>query len=254
MSSSTQHTLAPMLRKLELRGALTDEDRQAFLSLPFRLRTVEANVYLVREGDRPDQSSVIINGFAFRHKVTQEGERQIVSLHMRGDFVDLEASLLNIADHNIQTLSRCEMALIPREAVRSVIVEHPKVGMAMWVDTLIDASIFREWVMNVGQRDARARIAHLLCEFSRRLEIAGLADEAGYSLPMTQEQIANSTGLTTVHVNRVLKQLGSEGLIVRSKRELKIPDWEKLRSVAGFNETYLHLDQVARDKRPDRSV
>ena len=114
----------------------------------------------------------------------------------------------------------------------------------MWIDTLIDGSIFREWVVNVGRRDARTRIAHLLCEFARRLEVAGLAHEYRYELPMTQEQIADATGLTPVHVNRVLMALARDGLIERSKRFVAIPQWEALRRVAGFSETYLHLDQV----------
>jgi CRP-like cAMP-binding protein len=116
--------------------------------------------------------------------------------------------------------------------------------MSMWIDTLIDASIFREWVVNVGRRDARARIAHLLCEFARRLEVADLVHEYRYELPMTQEQIADSTGLTPVHVNRVLKALASEGLIERERRFVRIPDWEALRRAGGFSELYLHLDQV----------
>src|SRR5690606_25535026 len=122
---------------------------------------------------------------------------------------------------------------------------HPRVARAMWIDTLVDGSIFREWVMNVGRRDARQRIGHLLCEFARRMQIAGLGDTSGYRLPMTQEQLADATGLTPVHVNRTLKGLEAEGLIVREKRNLHIPDWERLREMSGFNELYLHLDLAA---------
>ena len=254
MSVASANVLLPMLQKLERRADLDDADREAFLSVSCHLKSVEANVYIVREGDRPDRSCVIVSGFAFRHKLTESGDRQIVSIHIPGDFIDLDGSLLNIADHNIQTFTRCEIAFIPREAIHNLVLTHPRLGMAMWIDTLIDASIFREWVMNVGQRDARARIAHLLCEFAKRLEVAGLSERLGYQLPMTQEQIGKATGLTTVHVNRVLKQLANEGLIVRSKREVIIPDWERLRQVAGFNETYLHLDQVARGQKVDRAV
>jgi CRP-like cAMP-binding protein len=252
--SGTEHPLSKMLRKIELRAPLDDEDRQAFLSLPHRTQQVEANVYIIREGDRPDRSCVLLSGFALRHKVTATGERQIVSVHVAGDFLDLEGALLNISDHNVQMLTRGELAFIPRNAMRDLILANPRVAAAMWVDTLIDGSIFREWVVNVGRRDARARIAHLLCEFARRLEVAGLSSVTGYELPMTQEQLADATGLTSVHVNRVLKRLDEEGLIVRSKRHVAIPDWGQLRDVAGFNETYLHLDQVARERSPNRSL
>ncbi len=112
------------------------------------------------------------------------------------------------------------------------------------MDTLIDASIYREWVMNVGRRPAKQRIAHLLCEFARRLELAEMGDTEGYEFPMTQEQLADATGLTVVHVNRTLKALEDDGLIVRERRFLGIPDWGRLRDMSGFNELYLHLDQV----------
>jgi len=246
MMTAPADMLSVMLRKLETRAALDDGDREALLALPCRLQTVEPAVYIVREGQELERSCLILSGFAFRHKVTIEGARPIVSVHIPGDFVDLEGALLDIADHNVQALTRCELAFIPRAAMRALILGHPRIALAMWVDTLIDSSIFREWVVNVGRRDARSRIAHLLCEFARRLEVAGLAEEYGYQLPMTQEQIADATGLTPVHVNRVLMALARDGLIERYKRHVRIPEWESLRRVAGFSEVYLHLDQAAR--------
>jgi len=234
-----------MVRKFETRASLDDADREALRSLPHREQIVEPAVYIVREGQIPERCSLILSGFAFRHKLTVEGSRQIVSVHIPGDFIDLEGALLTISDHNVQALTRCSVAFIPREAVRALILSHPRVGAAMWVDTLIDGAIFREWVVNVGRRDARTRIAHLLCEFARRLEAAGLAREYRYELPMTQEQLADATGLTPVHVNRVLMALAREGLIERHRRFVAIPDWEALRRVAGFSELYLHLDQVS---------
>ena len=233
-----------LLRRYESRTSLDASDREALLALPYRLQTVEPAAYVVREGERPDRSCLIVSGLAYRHKVTVEGARQIVGVHIPGDFVDLEASLLNVADHNVQALTRCEMAFFPRSAIHELILTYPRLGYAMWIDTLIDASIFREWVLNVGRRDARSRIAHLLCEFARRLEVAGLAKEYRYELPMTQEQLADATGLTPVHVNRTLKGLSRDGLIERDRRHVAIPRWEALREVAGFSENYLHLDQV----------
>jgi CRP-like cAMP-binding protein len=110
------------------------------------------------------------------------------------------------------------------------------------VSLLVDASIFREWILNVGRRDARTRLAHVLCEFSIRLEAQGLADENGYELPMTQEQLADVLGLTPVHVNRTIMALEAEGFIARDKRRLRFPDWRKMRDVADFNQRYLHLE------------
>jgi CRP-like cAMP-binding protein len=118
---------------------------------------------------------------------------------------------------------------------------RPAVGRAMWFQTLVDASIFREWTLNVGRRDAKTRAAHLLCEFAVRLETAGLGQRNGYELPMTQEQLADALGLTSVHTNRVLMALGSEGLITRTKRAVRIDDWPRLAEAGDFNTAYLHL-------------
>jgi CRP-like cAMP-binding protein len=143
---SDDHPLGPLLRKFETRAPLDDADRAAFLGLPYRRHSVEPASYLLREGDRPDRSCVLVTGFAVRHKLTADGSRQIISVHIAGDFLDLDGAFLNIADHNIQTLTRGAVAFIPRNAVRDLVLAHPRLGMAMWVDTLIDSSIFREWV------------------------------------------------------------------------------------------------------------
>ena len=233
-----------MVRKFERRAQLDDSDRKALRGLPYELKLMEAGRYIVREGSSPDHSALLVSGLAYRHKITAEGARQIVSIHVAGDFVDLEGSLLNVVDHNIQALTRSEVALIRSTSLLELVNKHPRIARAMWIDTIIDGSIFREWVVNVGRRDARERLAHLMCEFARRLEAAGMGSQDGYELPMTQEQLGDSTGLTSVHVNRTLKSLADDGLIVRERRFIRIPNWEKMRVIAGFNETYLHLDQV----------
>lgn len=233
-----------MITKFNARAHLDDADRAALLALPYRLKVCEASKYVVREGSAASHSALILSGFAMRHKTTADGDRQIVSIHVPGDFIDLQGSLLATADHNVQTLSRCELALVPVQSIRQLVLTHPRVAYAMWVDTLVDGSIHREWVLNVGRRDARARLAHLLCEFARRLEVAGLGRSDGYELPMSQEQLADATGMTTVHVNRTLRSLELDRLVLRRKRFVGIPDWERLRDVAGFNEIYLHLDQA----------
>jgi CRP-like cAMP-binding protein len=242
---SDRATLMPMLLKFERRGRLGDDDRKALLALPHNVRRVAAGAHIIRDGDKPDFCSVLLSGFAFRHKITGEGGRQVIAIHMEGDCVDLQNSLLSVSDHNVQMLTEGDVAFIARDAIRELALSRPAVGMAMWTDTLIDSAIFREWVVNVGRRDARARIAHMLCEFSLRLEAAGLAKDHRYELPMTQEQLADSVGLTSVHVNRVLRQLGEEGLISRQKRAIVIEDWSRMRAAGDFNERYLHHDAAA---------
>jgi CRP-like cAMP-binding protein len=236
-----------LVRRLESHSHLSAADRDAVRALPYTLRTLDPGQYLVREGDRPAYCSVIAAGFAYCHKVTGEGARQIVSVHMTGEFIDLQNVFLSVSDHNVQALTRLEVAFIPRAAVRASFDAFPGLAQAMWTETLIDASIFREWTLNIGRRDSISRIAHLLCELALRMEAAGLANDGGYGLPMTQEQLADAVGLTPVHVNRVLKELGKRGLITRDRRAISIPDWENLREVGDFNARYLHLDQATPD-------
>lgn len=243
MSVNSDHALAPMVRKLSLWGPLTDADRERILALPFQRRHLDAGQYLVWDGDRPQNTCLLLSGYAYRHKTAGNGGRQIVSIHMRGDIVDLQNSLLGVADHNVQMLTAGEVAFIPVNAVREVAFDHPGIGMAMWYESLVEASIFREWVLNIGRRDARTRIAHLLCEFAVRLEAAGLGESERYELPISQEQLADAVALTPVHVNRSLMKLEADGLINRSKRMISIADWTKLVNAADFEPRYLHLDR-----------
>lgn len=235
--------LAPLLAKLQLLNPLSEVDAAAVLALPFVERTIESGHFIVREGDEPQRTCLLLSGLAYRQKMTGAGARQILSLHIQGDLVDLQNSLLGKADHNVQMLTPGKIALIPVNAIRQIAFAHPAVGIAMWNETLVDASIFREWIVNVGRRDARTRIAHLLCEFAIRLEGAGMGGPGGYELPMTQEQLADATGLTSVHVNRMLSELTSEGYISRTRRMIGIDDWHKLAEVGDFDAGYLHLDR-----------
>ena len=242
MTDDSEPPLAPMVRKLSYWRELDAEDEAAILDLPHRKKTIERNGYVARERERTTHSCLLISGLAFRHKIVAGGARQIVAIHMRGDMVDLQNSFLGIADHSVQTLTEAEVALIPREAIRRLAFDRPRVGMAMWFDTLVDASVFREWLANIGRRDAHTRIAHLLCEFALRLKVAGLGESTGYELPMSQEQLADCTGLTPVHVNRMLKLLETEKLIARrSSRSVTIEDWTRLSEAGDFDSAYLHL-------------
>jgi CRP-like cAMP-binding protein len=232
----------PLVRKLDYWAEFDAADEKAILDLPHRTKRLERHGYVVREREKTTHSCLMISGFAIRHKIVAGGARQIVAIHMKGDMVDLQNSFLGVADHSVQVLTESDVAFIPREAIKKLAFDRPNVGMAMWFDTLVDGSIFREWIANVGRRDAQCRVAHLLCEFSLRLKVAGLGVETEYELPMTQEQIADTTGLTPVHVNRTLKSLEARGLIERrSSRTVTIGDWKKLAEAGDFDSNYLHL-------------
>ena len=243
--SSPSHPLASLVRRLGLHAPLSSDDQAAVLALPHTIRNLEAGQYAVREGDAPTHSCLVVSGFAIRHKIVGDGGRQIVNVHLAGDMVDLQNTLLAIADHNVQALYRMTAAFIPREALSQLAFSRPAVGKALWIETLIEGSISREWIANVGRRDAQTRVAHLLCEFAYRLDAVGIGPECNYELPMTQEQLADAIGLTPVHVNRTLKALDASGLTRRSKRSIVITDLEALAEAGDFRSTYLHLPQHA---------
>jgi CRP-like cAMP-binding protein len=232
--------LDTLVHKLALLADLDEEDRLALGRLPCSLVSVRAGHHLIREGAAPTDCCLLVDGYACRYKVTAEGGRQIVSFHMRGDILDLQHLLLSKADHSVQAITAATVAWIPKPAMRAAARERPAIGDALWKDTLVDASIFREWVLNVGRRDAKARIAHMLCEFLVRCEAAGLGSAERFELPMSQEHIGDATGLTSVHVNRMLRALEQDGVIERQGREIRVGDWDLMKRVADFDPVYLH--------------
>lgn len=232
-----------VLRKFESRMAISADDRAQIAALPFKVRTIDASTYMLREGQRPTRCAFILDGLAYRQKLTPDGEREIVSILMPGEFVDMQNLFLDESDHDIQALTRLTLAEIPISALRMLVETCPAAAQSLWIDALVESSIHREWLLNIGRRNARSRLAHLLCEFSVRFQKSTLGDAMAYELPMTQEQLGDALGLTPVHVNRVLKSLEIDGLIARKKRQVSVTDWPRLRDAAEFNERYLHLDQ-----------
>lgn len=232
--------LATLIDKLKSLGPLDAGDVAAIDALPVREERPSSGARIVSEGARVAQCCVLLSGYACRSKRTSEGRRQIVSFHIPGDILDLQHLLLEVADHNVEMITDAAIAWIPVQALRTLAREHPNVGTALWRDTLIEASIFREWVLNVGQRDGRARIAHMLCEFAFRRAVAGQGELEELELPITPQQIADATGMTTIHVNRMLRALREEGVIRRENSGLEITDWDGIRRVAGFRPAYLH--------------
>ncbi|UYY76860.1 Crp/Fnr family transcriptional regulator [Sphingomonas sp. R1] len=239
MKSNSSH-LQALIAKIERLARVNEEDISALQALPHRSETRIAHQYIVREGERPTECCLLVNGYAARSKLSAEGGRQIVSFHVSGDMLDLQHLFLERADHFVQAITDVKLVWIPMPALRHLISNRPTVGTAFWRDALIDASIFREWVLNVGRRDAKTRIAHMLCEFLVRSEAAGLGTVENMRLPFTQEQIGDATGLTSVHVNRMLRELTEEGLIRRSPGMLQVRNWPGFRRLAGFDPAYLH--------------
>jgi CRP-like cAMP-binding protein len=236
-----------MIRKLESIFTLTDDERQALENLPMQIMVIKADQDLVREGDCPSRSCVILSGFTATYKVTKEGKRQIVTFGIAGDIPDMQSLHLKVLDCSLGTLTTCRMGFITHDDLRDLCTRYPRIAAAFWRETLIEGAIFREWVMNVGRREAYQRMAHVLCELLVRLRAVGLVEGHACNLPITQGEFADAIGVSPVHVNRVLQQMRAEGLIELKGDRLNIPDWDRLKEVGEFNPTYLHLesDQAA---------
>jgi CRP-like cAMP-binding protein len=229
-----------LIRKLESIGSVAAEQRDALRRLEAALATVHAHEDLVREGDRPNAVTLLLHGLLCRYKIVADGRRQIMSFHIPGDVPDLPALLVPVMDHNLCSLVPSQLALIPRAAMLSLFAEQPQLAHLFWRDTLIDAAVFREWMVGIGRRSAFKRIAHLFCEMIVRMQAVGLSSQHSIELPLTQTDIADALGLSTVHVNRTLQEIRRAGLIKFDRGKLVAVDWPRLREAGEFDQTYLH--------------
>lgn len=232
---------SPLVRKLESIVDLSTEERFALAGVAAPLRNVAADHDIVRDGDRPSECCLILDGFACRYKLTRSGRRQIFSFHIAGDIPDLQSLHLGTMDHSLGTLTPSRVALIPHETMRDLAARFPRLAAAWWRDTLIEAATFREWMMGLGRREAYGRMAHLLCELFVRLQAVGLADGHSYALPVTQAELGDALGLSTVHVNRTFQELRRDGLIVTRGAKVAVLDWEGLKAAGEFDPAYLRL-------------
>lgn len=194
-----------LVRKVSRSPKIKPEVFQAIAGLPVSVRDVKAGHEIIREGDRPTQCCVVVSGFLCRSKILADGARQIISFHIAGDIPDLQSLHLEVQDHDLTAMGDAKLCFIPHAVLSDLIFNHPQLGVFFWREALIDGSIFREWIANVGQRAGLARVAHLICEQAVRLKVAGLGDETGFPLFFTQTDIGDATGLTVIHTNRMMK-------------------------------------------------
>src|SRR5215217_1165114 len=202
-----------LFRKLRSVAPLSEEETHCLSILPLSTQSVAADQDIVREGDRPSECCLVVEGFVCRYKLTYEGKRQIFSFHLPGDIPDLQSLHINIMDHSLATLTPSKLAFIPHESITELMHRCPRIADVLWRDTLIDAAVFREWMLGIGRRSAETRIAHLLCEVLVRMKAVGLANGDACELPITQAELGDALGLSTVHVNRSLQELRGKGLI-----------------------------------------
>jgi CRP-like cAMP-binding protein len=237
--------LASLLRRLNTVSQLEPADIDAINSLPVAVRHWEGGRAIVSEGERPKECCLVIEGFCIRSKTTIPGGRQILSIHIPGEIPDLQSLHLHMMDHDLITLVPSTLGFISHAALLALTHARPNVADALWRDTLIDAAIFREWIVNVGQRPAPARLAHVVLELRRRLAVTNQAEPAAIEFPLTQEQIGEALGITPVHANRIIKQLRQDGIVDVSKGRVQVLDEAKLMELAQFDDRYLHLHPAA---------
>jgi CRP-like cAMP-binding protein len=236
-----------LVRKLERRDTVSPEERAALLAAAGPMITFAAGTDLVREGDRPDRSMLVAQGFTTRYRLLGDGTRQITAIHLPGDFVDLHSFLIRTMDHSVGALSACRVVTFPHTNLRMITERYPHLSRMLWLMTLLDSAIHREWIVAMGRRSALEQLAHLLCEIFTRLSVVGLGDrDRELILPINQTELGDTLGLSTVHVNRTLQQMRAEHLITWQGQTVRILDWQRLAGIAEFDETYLHLDAEAR--------
>lgn len=240
------------LDRLLSRSALSAAERAAILGLPAHAAQVQAGRDFVRSGEKVDHACLIVDGIAGRFGQNREGERQITALHIAGDMADLHSVVQPRAGSALQALSTLTLLRVPHQALRDAAGRHPAILEAFWRDCMVDASVLSQWVVNVGRRDARSRLAHLLCEMAVRLMADRQPGAILFEFPVTQAQLADATGLTSVHVNRTLKSLRQDGLVFISDRIVHILDWDRLAALGEFDAAYLQVDSRSEGGvRPD---
>jgi CRP-like cAMP-binding protein len=239
--------LSPLVRKLEQFVRLSSADR-AFLTRAAseRLRKFAPRVDIVREGERPKDVQLVVAGWACRYKQLEDGRRQVVSFFLPGDICDLNVFILREMDHSIGSITDVAIADLSREFFEEISAGYPRIVTALWWESLVDAAIQREWTLNLGQRTALERMAHLLCELLFRLRLAGLTNGDSCDFPLTQADLADASGLSKVHVNRTLQELRSANLIVLKGKTLVVPDLRRLMDAGLFNANYLHMEREGR--------
>ena len=204
---------------------------------------------IIREGDKPESVHLLLEGWACRYKVLPNGERPIMGFLIPGDLCDVHVALLDEMDHSIGTLSGCKVAFLPRDAVSELISRNERLCRALWWSNLVDEAILREWLVTLGHRPADKRLAHFFCEMLLRAKAVGLTEDESFDLPVTQEELGDTMGLSTVHINRMMQELRGQGLVTSKGKRLIVNDLEKLMAFADFNPNYLHYPKGVNGER-----
>ena len=230
-----------LIDKLARRDVLSLDEEAALDRVLGTPQSVTAGADIVREGERPGHSTLLTTGIAARYTTLQDGGRQISELNVSGDFVDLHSFVMKQMDHGVVALTDCVIVPAPHAALRELTEHHPHLTRLLWLDTVIDAAIHRQWITSMGRRTALAHLAHLICEIYKRLEVVGLTADCIFDLPLSQAVLADVLGCSTVHVNRIIAELRGMDILTWSQGRIELLDWDRLAALAEFDATYLRL-------------
>lgn len=235
--------------QLRSRRALSREEAAAIACLPIVKRQLAIDDHFCREGDRSGRCAYVVDGALYQAKLTRRGDRQIIGLRLPQEFVGLEQILLQTSAHDVQALTPCCLLEVDASHLLATVGAYPGIAEILMADVMISCSIAQDWIVNVGRRDARSRVAHLLCELALRLKGSALSAGANYILPLTQLQIGDAVGLGRIAVNRVMRDLARLGIVSFDKSFITILNAVELEDIGDFTARYLHLGQSERERR-----
>ncbi len=238
---TADNQMAPFIRKLERRDDLSEVEREALLGLSGRLRDIPAGQSIIGLAARVQVSSLLISGLCGRYSALVSGARQFTEIGVPGDFIDLHGFVMKRLDHGVHAFSDCRVLDVPHEQLKRLTERHPHLTRLLWLETVVDAAIHRQWLLALGRQNAPARLARLICELYVRLEAVDLARDRQMDLPLTQQELGEALGFSVVHANRTLQALRRRDLIVWRDQHVEILDWERLAQLAEFDPDYLRL-------------
>lgn len=250
---SNHSALSRFLDRLLSRSELSNEERDAVLGVTSHANQVRANYDIVSPGQTVDHACLVAHGLVARYEQMNDGQRQLTAFHIPGDMCDLHSVPWPMAEWGLLALSTTTVVNVPHHELLALAIRFPNIALAFWRDTTADASILAKWIGNLGHRDARQRLAHIICETGFRLEHAGLGSRDAFWFGVTQDNLADALGLTAVHVNRTMQAMRAEGLIRTDSRTIYIDDWDRICAVAGFDPNYLLLENRKTSRRPPQN-
>jgi len=230
-----------LLLNLRSHDDVTVAEESALREVITRTAFFQTGDDIVVQGSRPRHSTLLLDGISARYKILEDGSRQITALHVPGDFVDLHAFALKTMDHGIVAMSPCKVAFAEHSDLRTITETQPHLTRLLWLDTIVDGAIHREWIVAMGRRSKKSHLAHLICELYLRLQVVGLVDGWSFWLPLSQGEIADVLGLSLVHLNKTLQLLRKDEVIRWESKTVEILSWERLALLAEFDATYLSL-------------